>query len=301
MKYIYYPGCSLHGNGRSYEESLLAVFGALDVPLDELDDWNCCGATAYMAIDEPKAFALAARNLALAEAPNGDGDQDIHLVAPCNACYLVLSKAQRYMSDYESLRDRISDGLNQAGLTYRGHVTVRHPLDVLLNDVGLEAIATRVEKPLDEWRVASYYGCQMVRPFATFDDRHDPQTMDRIVESLGAEPVDWSLKTRCCGGSLTGTLPDVGLRLNQILLKEAKRQGATVMITACPLCQFNLECYQDRISRRFGESVHMPVVYFTQLMGLAFGLPARDLGLHRQFTPLTASHRATQEVSHAGA
>jgi len=285
MSYIYYPGCSLKGLGRAYEESLLAVFDALNVGLKELPDWNCCGATAYMAIDESRAFVLSARNLALAEKHSG-GAETVHMIAPCSGCYLVLAKTQRYMEEFKEIGEEVTAALDAANLHYEGNVQIRHPLDVLVNDIGLDIIASHVKQPLTGLRVACYYGCQLVRPYATFDDQHQPTAMERLMRALGAEVVDWPLKTRCCGGSLTGTIQDVGLRLNYILLKESKKRGADVLATACPLCQFNLECYQSRISRRFKEEVRMPVTYFTQILGKALGIDDRVLGMQRLFVPM---------------
>jgi heterodisulfide reductase subunit B2 len=286
MRYQYFPGCSLKSSGRPYEESLLAVLRALDVPIQEIDDWNCCGATAYMAVDEVQAFALAARNLALAEkAPGGSNGTPAQILAPCAACYLVLLKTQRYLAEHPDLHEKVTAGLQAIRLTYEGRVQVRHPLDVLVNDIGTDRIAKRVTQPLAGMKVACYYGCQVLRPFAAFDDMHNPTTMDRLVKALGATSVDWPLKTRCCGGTLNGTIPDTGLRLNHILLKEAKRRGADMLITVCPLCQFNLECYQDQIASMFQESVSLPVMYLTQFMGMAFGLGDKDLGIQRLFVP----------------
>ncbi|MHC4990750.1 MAG: CoB--CoM heterodisulfide reductase iron-sulfur subunit B family protein [Planctomycetota bacterium] len=290
MKYLYYPGCSLKGTGRAYEESLLAVFETLGLPLEELGQWNCCGATAYMAIDELQAFALAARNLALASEAAGSGP--VSLVAPCSACYLVLVKVKRYMAEYDELGRTVADALKETGLSYHGDVLIRHPLDVLVNDIGLDKVAECTTAPLEGLKVACYYGCQTLRPFSTFDDRYRPMTMDHIVEALGAEAVDWPLKTRCCGGSLTGTIQETGLRLSYILLKEARNRGAEVLLTCCPLCQFNLECFQPQMNKMFEADCSLPVVYFTQLMGRAMGIDDRTLGLHRLFTTLTTSPAA---------
>jgi len=291
MTYRYFPGCSLKSSGRSYEESLLAVFRALEVPVQELDDWNCCGATAYMSVDEVEAFALAARNLALAE--QGGNGQAPQLMAPCSACYLVLLKTQKYLAQHSDLDQKVRAGLTAVNLRYDGRVQVRHPLDILVNDIGLDRIKKRVKAPLAGMKVACYYGCQIVRPFATFDTAYNPTTMDKLVAALGATPVAWPLKTRCCGGTLTGTIPEVGLRLNRILLGEAKRRGADTLITVCPLCQFNLECYQDAIQRELNANVSLPIVYLTQLMGQAFGLSDTELGLQRLFVP--AARPAVQE------
>ena len=284
MSYLYYPGCSLKSTGRPYEESMLAVCKALQIPMEEVEDWNCCGATAYIAVDEDKAYALAARNLALAERQKqNNGSTPTNLVAPCNACYLVLMKAQHYITENGH---RIREALKQGRLEYHGKVQVRHPLDVFVNDIGLEKIKAQVKEPLSDLRVACYYGCQIVRPYATFDDQYNPTAMDRLMETLGAESIAWPLKTRCCGGSLTGTIEEVGLRLSYFILKEAQKRGANVVATACPLCQLNLECYQDRMNRLFQDDLRMPVVYFTQLIGKAFGISDREIGLHRLFVPL---------------
>ncbi len=288
MKYAYFPGCSLKGTGKAYEESLLEVLRALGVEVQELTDWNCCGATAYMAVDEMKAFTLASRNLAIAER---QGDE---LMAPCAACYLVLMKTQHYVQEYPKVREAVHRGLGAIGLRYDGKVKVRHPLDIFVNDVGLDAVKARVKQPLKGLKVATYYGCQVVRPYATFDAQDYPVTMDRILEAVGAEMVHYPLKTKCCGGSLTGTVTEVGARLGHILRAEAKRQGADILSTACPLCQFNLDAYQDKRAGQWYEPVKMPVVYFTQLMGLAFGIPAGKLGLGRNIVSATPALRARQ-------
>ena len=277
MNYSYFPGCSLKGLGRAYEESLLPVMRHLGAELNELNDWNCCGATAYMSVDEEQACVLAARNLAIAEKT---GPQD--LLTPCSACYLVLNKTQHNIADFPQIREDVDRALKTANLTYTGKAAVRHPLDVLFHDIGVEAIKQKVVRPLKGLKVAPYYGCQVVRPYATFDHAWNPTTMDEILAALGAEIVHYPLKTKCCGGSLTGTVPEAGLRMTYILLKEAIRRGADVIATICPLCQFNLDAYHDQIEKHWGPA-RIPTVYFTQLMGLAFGIESRQLGLHRNF------------------
>jgi heterodisulfide reductase subunit B len=219
----------------------------------------------------------------------GDGNETINLIAPCSGCYLVLSKAQRYLSEYRPLGDKIIDAMQNTGLNYTGKVRIRHPLDVLVNDVGLEKISSLVKRSLGYLRVACYYGCQIMRPYATFDDQHEPNTMNRLMQVLGAETISWPLSTRCCGGSLTGTFDKVGLRLNYILLKDAVRRGANVIATACPLCQFNLESYQTRIGRQYKDDVTMPIAYFTQIIGSAMGIAERRLGMRRLSVPPSLS------------
>jgi heterodisulfide reductase subunit B2 len=283
MSYAYYPGCSLKGSSKAYEQSLLAVFETLGQDLHELDDWNCCGATAYLAVDDVKAYSLVARNLALAEAQS-ENDAPVDLVAPCAGCYMMLLKIQRRLDERREMRGRVDGALHAGGLRYDGRVRVRHPLDVLVNDVGLERIADAVTRPLAGLKVACYYGCLLVRPHATFDDQRNPTSMDRMMRALGAEPIDWPSKVRCCGGSccggpLVGTIREAGLQLIHTLLADAKRHGADVLATACPLCQFNLECFQDRVRRELGDPIDLTVGFFTQLLGLALGLDDRALGI----------------------
>jgi heterodisulfide reductase subunit B len=306
MKFSYFPGCSLKGTGRAYEESLLQVLNILGVELVELDDWNCCGATAYMAVDEVKACVMASRNLAIAEKTGCK-----ELLAPCSACYLVLNKTKHYLHESPSVQAVIQTALKQGNLTYSGNTPVRHPLDVLVNDVGVAEIKKHVKQPLKGLKVAAYYGCQIVRPYASFDDQYNPTTMDRLLEAIGCTLVPYPLKTRCCGGSLTGTLPEPGLLCSYILLKEAVKRGADVISTVCPLCQFNLDCYRDKMARRWGDEtipdpankeasipvgprLNLPVVFFTQLLGLAFGLSETSLGLQRGLTRLKLPVAQTQ-------
>jgi len=290
MKYLYFPGCSLKSTGKPYEESIMSVFRALDVEIEELKDWSCCGATAYMAVDELKSFSLCARNLALAIKQHGSGKEGpVQLIVPCTACYSLLLKSQHYMEENPEVSRVVNAALKEVGYESEGlskKVRIRHPLDVLANDIGVERIKEKVKKPLKGLKVIPYYGCLLVRPYATFDNPYNPTSMDRLIQALGAEPVDWALKTRCCGGTLSGTIQGVGLRLGYLLLKEATRKGGNLLLTACPLCQFDLECFQDDMNNRFQYKVHMPVAYFSQLIGKAFNLSDREVGAQRLFIPM---------------
>ena len=252
--------------------------------MEELDDWNCCGATAYMAVDEVKACVMASRNLAIAEKAGHE-----ELLAPCSACYLVLNKTKHYLHESPAVEAVVQKALHQANLTYSGNTPVRHPLDVLVNNVGIDAIKKRVTRPLKGLKVAPYYGCQIVRPYATFDDQYNPTTMDRLLEAIGCTMVTYPLKTRCCGGSLTGTLPEPGLLccLRSAQGSHQARRGRHLHgLSALPV-QPGLLPGQD--GRQMGRRDHprspepgrripvapqlnMPVVFFTQLIGLAFGL-----------------------------
>jgi heterodisulfide reductase subunit B len=274
--YGYYPGCSLRGTGLAYEESLLTLFRLLDLPLEELRDWNCCGATSYMSIDEDLAFLLSARNLSLARQA---GLKEI--VAPCSACYLGLRKTQDYVERYPKIAKHVQDSLAAANLPSLDSIKVRHPLEVLFADVKPERIKSKVVRQWRGGKVACYYGCQLVRPFGEADDLHEPTRMDEVLRAVGVPTVDYPLKTKCCGGTLTGTIHPVGVRLNHILLKEAARKGADAIVTVCPLCQYNLDAYQAEIRKESGEALDMPVLYFTQVLGWALGGDARALGFGR--------------------
>jgi len=274
--YLYYPGCSLKGMGGPYEQSLFSTFRKLDLKLTEIPDWNCCGATAYLSVNGNMAIALAARNLAIAEK---DGGRDI--VAPCSGCFLSLNKAKASLKEYPELRAKVVDALGRANLQYAGTSKVRHPLEVLMNDVGPEALKKLVTKPLKDLRVVPYYGCAILRPYEVLGDSHTPTVLEELIRITGATPVDYPYKGRCCGGMLTSGVQAVGLRLAEILLEAAKKTEADVIVTTCPLCHYNLECYQDHLRKSTGKDLDIPVMYFTQMLGLAMGLGEREVGVDR--------------------
>lgn len=280
MKYAYYPGCSLEKTQRGYDVSVREVFRALDLELIDIDDWNCCGATMYMSVQETVALAVSARNLALAERMGMD------IIAPCSSCFTVLAKTNRILRSVPEMHRDVNEALAEGGLSYAGHTAVRHPLDILMNDLGMPAIKTKQKRRLEGLRIAPYYGCQIVRPEKGFDDRENPVLMDRLFDGLGGEVVPFPLKVRCCGGMLMTTFEETALRLNRDLLACAQRSGADLIVTTCPLCHINLEGYQDRINQRYGTGFSMPILYFTQLLGIALGIAPEKLGLDASFIPL---------------
>ncbi len=282
MKYTYYPGCSLESTGISYDESTREVAKALGLELEELDDWNCCGSTAYFAIDELLSHCYSGRNLALAEKQS-----NADLVAPCSACYVVLNKTNRYLKEYPEVKDKVSQALAAGGLEYKGTTKVRHLMEALLTDVGLETIASKVQRNLRGLKVATYYGCQLVRPEMGFDHPEFPQSMGSLVEALGGEAVKFPLMSRCCGGALIMSEENIALGLINKLLRSATDNGAQVMITACPLCHLNIDAYQGKINAKYGTKYNMPTLYFTQLMGLAFGIEPKALGVDKNIVPAT--------------
>jgi heterodisulfide reductase subunit B len=279
--YVYFPGCSSSdGGAKAYGWSTQAVSKILEMNLVELNDWNCCGSTPYSSVEELASFCLSARNLALAEKTGLD------LVTPCSSCYVILNRTNSYLKQYPQLKTEVKEALAAGGLAYHGSVRVRHLLDVLANDIGYDSIAEKVEKSLGGLKVAPYYGCQVVRPRYGFDHPEFPQSMDKLVASLGAEPVDFPLKARCCGGSLIISEEDLALDLVRRLLDSARKEKADCLVTVCPLCQTNLDVYQARVNRKFGADYRLPILFFTQLMGVAFGLSEESLGLETNIIPV---------------
>jgi len=289
-EYAYYPGCSLEHTASPYDLSMRAVFKALDIGLREIEDWNCCGATMYMSSKKIVGYSISARNLALAQ------EMKLDVCAPCSSCYTILDKTNRQFNWNPQQRQQINTALAEAGLSYDGSVKVRHPLDILINDLGLEKLREKVTNPLKGLKVAPYYGCQIVRPHGYFDDTDDPQTMDRLIRALGGEAVHYPLKVRCCGGMLMTTDDTIALKLCHEILQAAADNNADVVATACPLCHINLEGYQKQINARFGSHLDLPIVYFTHLVGVALGLSAQELGLDKL---LIAPRRLmAKEVAH---
>jgi len=291
MNYTYYPGCSLHAAALSYDKSMLAVFKKLGVEITELEDWNCCGATAYMSVKETVAFAISARNLALAEKTGDD------LVAPCSACFAVLNKTRKFLSELPELREHVASALAEDNLEYHGKVTVRHPLEVLINDIGIERVVAAQTHSISEFRPACYYGCQIVRPErALEEDPEIPMSMDDLFTALGAGVVDYPPKVSCCGGMLIATAEEIAVKLTKELIGWARDREANCIVTVCPMCQNNLDVVARRPEGGNGSPRPMPTLYFTQLLGLALGCTPKELGLEQCLVPVTMkAHALPQE------
>lgn len=273
MEVLYYPGCSVEYTARAYDISTRAVCPKLGIELRELEDWNCCGATTYMSVRELVSHGNSARNLALAERAGHH-----QMVAVCPACQTVLHKTNDYMENDPVFAQLIRQGLKAAGLDYTGGVRVRHLIDIIVNDVGLEAVKAQVAKPLKGMKVAAYHGCMLTRPFGTIDSTERPVIMDRLLAALGVEPVEYPLTSKCCGGMVVNTETEKVVPVVAGLLKCAHDMGADCIAVACPLCHMNLDFYQPEVNKLLGRDLTIPVVYFTQLMGLAFGLNPKELG-----------------------
>lgn len=274
MKYAYFPGCSQGSTAEEYNRSLLAVAKRLEImELVEIPDWNCCGATPAAAIVHPTLpHSLAARNLSIAREMDMDS-----VVAPCAACYKNLRKASLDLQKNEELRAQLRGTLNNRSLS--NIPEVRHPLDVVVNDVGLDNIP--VTKPLQGMKVACYYGCLLTRPAGGFDDIEYPTSMDRLMEALGAEVVDFPYKTKCCGGGIYVFNEKVSLSMSADVMAHAQAAGANVVAVGCPFCQLLLDLYQDKLGQIRNTKFDLPIIFFTQLMGLAMGLDRAELGLEK--------------------
>ncbi|NIA06278.1 MAG: heterodisulfide reductase subunit B [Actinobacteria bacterium] len=274
MRYGYFPGCSLLSSAVEYDRSARAVLGAVGVELEEIDDWVCCGATAAHATSPLLSAALPAISCAAAE------KQGLDVLTCCAACYSRLKSVNREVKDDPKLQKQISEIIEEP---YEGNVRVLHITEVLGREIGTEAIKAAVQKPLEGLKVACYYGCLMARmPEALCVDKAEyPVLMDDLIRAVGGEPVDWPYKTECCGAALTLARQKTVIRLSGEVVQIAKANGADILAVACPLCQANLDMYQANAEKLLGEQLGVPVLYFTQLMGLAMGLPTEELCLDK--------------------
>lgn len=290
MEYTYYPGCSLEASAKGYDQSVRFVFKTLGLELVDLEDWNCCGATYYMSTRETTSMVISARNLALAEKFNRD------VVAPCSSCYTILYKTNHILKNNPIMKAKVDQALRKEKLRYNLTLKVRHPLEVLVNDVGLETIASKVSLRLDGLKIAPYYGCQIVRPDRGLDNKENPRMMDSLFAALGAENIYFPVKVRCCGGMLMTTYSDVALDLNKDILECAHENGAELVVTTCPLCQINLEAYQEKIKKKYKVDFNMPVLFFTQALGLALGGTQKELGIDRSLIPFELKEKRAEDL-----
>ncbi|MBN2474427.1 MAG: CoB--CoM heterodisulfide reductase iron-sulfur subunit B family protein [Pirellulales bacterium] len=287
MKYAYYPGCSLECSSAAYDISVREVADVLQLHLREVDDWNCCGATEYFSQDELTACSVIARNLALVD-PQLD-----QLVAPCAACYLNLKKTDHLMAEEPAFGAKVNEALAAGGLHYdAGRVRVRHLLDVVYTDIGETAIRDKVVRPLTGLKVAPYYGCQVVRPLNSFDNPEHPTRLDELFTWLGADVVNYPLKSHCCGGHMTQISEAQAFELIRRLLQCAVENGADMILCMCPMCQLNLDAYQRQVNNYFSTSYNIPIVFFTQMLGLAFGIEPGKLGIGKEIIPIEPVLRA---------
>ena len=276
MKYAYYPGCSLHATQKAYDMSVKAVCKTLGIELWEIPDWVCCGASSAHSLGHLLGLAIPAKTLVPAE------KEGLDVVAPCAACWQRLVWVNHEVTTNPDMRDKINKAI---GAELKGTSKVLSIMEAV-NSAGIDKISQAVKKPLKGLKVASYYGCYYVKPpkIAHVDDPESPHLIDDMMVALGAEAIDWPYKTECCGASLGFIDFDTTLMMSKKVLDFAVKSGAELIVTACPLCQMNLDMYQSKINKKFGAKFNIPVCYFTQLMAYTMGYPAKELGMGKNYT-----------------
>ena len=273
MKIGYFPGCSQTGTAKEYDISLRKVVEKLGVSFDELNDWSCCGATSAHVTNHQLSNALAMRNILIAEQQGID-----EMVAPCAACYNRLIMSQHETRLHPEAKEKVESILEGK---FTRDVKVMNLLELLIK-TGLEKITENLKVNLKDLNVACYYGCLLVRPadITKFDDSEQPTTMERIVETTGARTVDWNYKIECCGAAHSIARRDIVLDLSKKILDDARAHGANVMVVACPMCHTNLDMRQTAMKREYHEHKEFPVLYLTELIGLALGMDENELGIN---------------------
>ncbi|HHH46266.1 MAG TPA: heterodisulfide reductase [Thiotrichales bacterium] len=284
--YSFYPGCSSQkaASASNYQVSVNAMCEVLDIELNEIPDWNCCSASiGYAGGGELPRLALSARNMALSEQAHPDQD----IVATCAACWLATKETQERLHADEELMKETNEALAAAGLKVQANKKVRHMVEVLIEDFGYEELGKHVKKPLEGMKIAGYVGCQTNRPFGIAGESFEnPKYLDKMIETVGAEPVEnYEKKVSCCGGALAFSEPDKSQALIKDIIEAAYDGGAEMIVTPCPVCQMNVEVYQDQINKKFGTKFKMPVVYYSQLLSVAYGKSAKEAGLDGQVVP----------------
>jgi len=278
MKTGLYPGCSLTGTSREYNESVRALTRALGIQLEEVDDWNCCGASAAHNLNHELAVALPARILAKAH------EQQIEdLLIPCAACYNRLTVTSHELKENKELRQKVAENIQN---TKGFEVSTSNVLQFIEKQV-LSLLDGKITRPFAH-KVACYYGCLLTRPGSILktDRAEDPVMMDQIMQKIGAETIDWPFKTECCGAGLTMSHPDIVASLSGKIIEDAEHRGAEAIIVACPMCHANLDMRRNEINKRLGRKINVPVIYITQAIGYSIGLGFKELGLQRHFVPV---------------
>ena len=288
MRYAYYPGCSLHSTAKEYDHSLRAVCTRLGIELVEIKGWFCCGSSPVHSVSSLLASALPLGNLVLVQKT---GLQEVFV--PCLACFSRFKSALYNLENEPRLKQEMKQVFKER---WNDSVKVYHPLQILSEESQLANISSLVKRELAGLKVVCYYGCLLTRPpkVTQFDTCEYPESMDRVLGALGIATLDWSYKTDCCGGSLALTRTDIVLKLSHDILEGAKSVGADAIAVACPLCHTNLDTRQEEIEKTYGTDYKLPILYFTQLMGISFGLSPRELLLGKHFVD---AERKLEEVS----
>lgn len=277
MEVAYYPGCSLHQSSQFYDHQVKRIFTELGIKLNEIDDWSCCGATSAGKFDDFLAVALPARNLGIAEKAGFK-----EMVIPCSGCYSSLLMSQTRLRSNEKLLGEINKELSQ---TVENNIKLLTILEVLLEAQSKGRFDSKIKNPLKGLKPASYYGCmtRFAYDVPVSDNIENPQGMETILKTLGAETMDWSYKTACCGASAAINDPQTALNLMGKIMKNATDAGFNCFVTTCPMCQLNLDAYQEQFCNKFGIYERLPVYFITELIGVAMGIPMEELNAHHHF------------------
>lgn len=274
LTYAFYPGCSLEASAVDYKMSLEAVFSKLGVTLKEIPDWNCCGASSGFVVDPKIATAWCARNMAWAE------QQGLDIIIPCTGCLKNMNKALVKIKENPEFAKKISEMI---GTEFKGNVRCIHPLEALAVDIGFDRVKEAVQYPIKGVNVAPYYGCYIIRPPVLYDGAEDPRSFEKLIEICGGNSIPFPLKTKCCGGGTFLTAEDTAIGLSARVMMQAKQNKADMMMVGCPLCDMLMDAYQPKMEKKLGLPVNMPVMYFTQYLGLAMGIKLKKLGLNKRF------------------
>ncbi len=291
LKYALYPGCAAKGATPELFQSTMAIIGRLGIEVVELAAASCCGAGVVGEADPETALALNARTFAQAERLGLD------VMTICGTCQGVMGAANKRLKAEPELLARINDVLARDGITYRGTVQVKHLLWIVVREVGLQTLRDQVRIPLRDFRIAPFYGCYILRPSwdLGFDDPENPTSLEKVIRAVGGEAVAYAGRTKCCGFPVILEKEAIAVAMAGTNMKEAKEEGAEVMVTPCPLCHMSLDIYQDRAGRAVQSKLNLPILHLPQLLGLAMGVPAKELGLARHLIPVDAIIRRVEQ------
>lgn len=283
----FYPGCSMEGGAREYQESVIALAKVFDIELIQIPDWNCCGATAAHNLNKELSLSLPTRILALAEK-----NELMDIVVPCAACYSRLTVTNHELNKDKSLADKVCDVID---MPYSGNVNVLNIIQFIQKYIA-DKLEEKVTTPFN-YNVACYYGCLLVRPngILKFDRPEDPQTMDILVKKAGGNAIDWAYKAECCGAGMSVSRTDIVARLSGNIIRDAVERKAEVLAVACPMCHSNLDMRRPEINKFLKKEVDIPVLYISQILGLAVGLDAKTLGLQRHMVAVNLPEKKAEQ------
>ena len=277
MKFALYTGCAAKGACPELYQSTLCVTKRLGIEIVELLDAACCGAGVVTEADPDLALAINARTFAQAE------DLGLNIMTICGTCQGVMGMANHRFKTEDGLLDRINTILKPEGIQYTGSIEVKHFLWIITGDIGVARLQEEVRRPLENLRIAPFYGCYILRPSEVlgFDDPNNPVSLEKVISALSAKPVDYDGKTKCCGFPIVLEKEPIAVAMVGAHLKDAKDSLADAMVTPCPLCHMNLDIYQERAEKKIGEAINLPIFHLPQLIGLAMGFEPKELGLSR--------------------